>query len=243
MEAQRNVSVYANGEVVVHYIKRQFGLGPFGILHEDGHTRIARYFEVPTIQLHHFAVLNVAENLGDRLVRVAASPVDGPRQIVTCAQWENGNGRCRLNSNLVYGGEHPASGAIAATGENPQIVHFLVEIKAQPRASLREIKHLSWIEMALKLLHQLGALVATAFWIDEHQQRLEICCWNGLDGETTVHIVEKVRGGAWVRVSKLAILALRREKTRGETRSRDGGVTMSPHGPPRSANVARIGKI
>jgi hypothetical protein len=57
------------------------------------------------------------------------------------------------------------------------------------RSSLRQIKHLPWIQQPVKLVKEFGALIAATLRVDEHQQRLRVWRRNWLYDENLVDAV------------------------------------------------------
>ena len=62
------------------------------------------------------------------------------------------------------------------------------------RSSLSEIEDLSRVQQPLELLHQLGALVAAALGVQEHDDGLHVGRRDRLDGERSRLILLDLRG-------------------------------------------------
>lgn len=67
--------------------------------------------------------------------------------------------------------------------------HLPEEFQTEFGTALRQIEHLSRIEQPLKLLQQLGALIAATLRIDEHKHGRHIGRGNGLDHECALFLV------------------------------------------------------
>lgn len=67
MELQRNVGINSQGKVVVDHIQRKIVLAIFGVRH--GSVRFN--LQAPPIQQDRVRVTDVAQNLPNRLVRIA----------------------------------------------------------------------------------------------------------------------------------------------------------------------------
>lgn len=75
-----------------------------------------------------------------------ASPSQRPRQVVPRSQGQHAHRRCRRDADLVDDAEHPTDGAVSATGQNPQVRHFLEQLESHLGPSLGQVEHLPGVQ-------------------------------------------------------------------------------------------------
>ena len=132
MKVQANVGVDANAEIVVHHINLRIVLVRVGLANVDRYRQLSLHVvdlfvlfrmehDGPAIERDLFGVDNVLEQV-DRFFSssVASAPSQDARQIVSCAQRNNGHGRrlaFGILTNIVKTRQDPADRSVASASQ------------------------------------------------------------------------------------------------------------------------------
>ena len=113
VELEGNVGVDPEGEVVVEETVLGWNVvdGARMLLA----VAVAVEADLPAVELAHLGLRHVVQNLFDRLVLVAAAPVEGAGEVVAGAHGDDGHGRLAVRPvDLLQLGQDPANCAVTA---------------------------------------------------------------------------------------------------------------------------------